>query len=341
MKKILTVLLSIICVFGIIGMSACNPQEEIDKRELSVNFVVPDGAPALSIAKLINDDASFGGKVNYRIVAAENIKSFVVGSGEKADIALVPVNMASLLLGTGSEYKGVATVTHGNLYLLSKDETAVTSENASQMLKGKTVAVVNLANVPGLTVKAMLKKTGIAFTEDEAEKNAENVLLTGIAGTDIAVKLNTGAADYVVAPEPAVSTITGKVPAIKKVAGLHDIYGKYPQAIMVVKSGFLEKHKDFIIKVFDAMTENAEWIVKNPAAAADAVKSKLQEGATPSFSAENTTESSVKGCNIKPEPMNSSNIDEINAYIEAIMQFNGSSPVAKAFSENFFVNIKD
>ncbi len=341
MKKILAVLLSIICVFGIIGMSACNPEDESNKTEISVNFVVPDGAPALSIAKLINDDALFGEKVNYKVVTAENIKSFVVGSGEKADIALVPVNMASLLLGTGSEYKGVACVTHGNLYMLSKDETAVTSDNAAQVLKGKTIAVVNLANVPGLTVKAMLNKIGVSFTEDEADKTSDNVLLVGISGTEIAGKLNTGAADYVVAPEPAVSTITGKVPAIKKIVGLHDIYGKYPQAIMVVKSKLLEENKEFVVKVFDTMKDSAEWIISNPATAADAVKTKLQEGATPSFSSENTTENSVRGCNIMPESMNSEIINEIKAYIEAIMQFNGSSPVAKEFSENFFVNIKD
>ena len=79
------------------------------------------------------------------VVSASDIKNYITGSGEKADIALVPVNVASLLIGDGAEYKAVATVTHGNLYLLSLDQTTVNKENVD-ILKGKMKLVNNIAN---------------------------------------------------------------------------------------------------------------------------------------------------------------------------------------------------
>lgn len=335
MKKILAVLIAVSMLMCTFAFAACGDESA---GKISVSITVPDGAPALAVAKLINDDENFGIKVKYKVVNASDIKNFVVGSGEKSDIALVPVNLASLLLGSGNEYKGVATVTHGNLYLLSKDDTVITAENFD-IIKGKTVAVVNIANVPGLTFKAAVQKAGLQFTEDEKEKTDENVLLTGINGTDIATTLNQGKADYVLAPEPAVSTITGKVPAIKKVAALHDIYGSYPQAVMVVKAAFLAEHEDIVKKVFDAMTANESWIIENPAAAAKAVASKLSEGATASFTAENTTEASVRGCNIKMIRFTEKEIETVKNYITDIKAFGGTSPVAKDFSDNFFVEL--
>ena len=339
-KKILSVLITAVTAFVIAAFSGCGGCAEKSGEDLKLKIVAPDGAPALAIAQLIKENKNFSNRTEYSVVSASDIKNYITGSGEKADIALVPVNVASLLIGDGAEYKAVATVTHGNLYLLSLDQTTVNKENVD-ILKGKTVAVVNIANVPGLTFKAVLKNEGIEFTEDENQKTDDNVLLTGISGTDIASTLNQKKADYVVAPEPAVSTITGKVPAIKKVGALHEIYGNYPQAIMVVKNSLLEKNKDVVKAVYDAMEENQEWIVSHPAEAAEAVASALPEGVTASFTAENTTENSVKGCNIKITPFSSEQIETVKKYIADIKGFGTTSQVAKDFADAFFVDINE
>lgn len=341
MKRILLLALAVVMAVGMGVLAACNNNTNDGKTSLtSLSIVAPDGAPALSIAKLINDNRNFAETTTYKVVNASDIKNYVVGNGEKADIALIPVNLASLLIGDGSEYKGVATVTHGNLYMLSLDETAIDKDNIAS-LKGKTVAVVNIANVPGLTFKAVLKDSGIEFTEDESQKTDENVYLIGINGSDIATTLNQSKADYVIAPEPAVSTITGKVPAIKKVAALHDIYGSYPQAVMVVKNRLLEENKDVVKQVFAAMQENESWIKENPALAAQAVASRLDEGETPSFTADNTTESSVEGCSIKMVTFTDSEIEIVKNYIDDIISFGTTSAVAKQFDDAFFVDINE
>ena len=129
----------------------------------SVNVYMPDGAPALALAKLMSENNTFGQtSVTYNVVPADTIGARVSGENPAADICILPVNAASKLLGSGAKYKMLGTVTNGNLYMLSKGGQAITAENISS-LGGKTVAVINLANVPGLTLKIILSKYDIPF----------------------------------------------------------------------------------------------------------------------------------------------------------------------------------
>ncbi len=137
------------------------PEAEYDKK---VTVYAPDGAPALGLARLLAGEAQFTNEVEYRIVEATTIQTYVTGANPKADICVLPVNLAVKLLGSGENYKLVATLTNGNLYLVSKGGEKITADNIGT-LKGKTVAVVNLAQVPGLTFKLILKNHGLDFTE--------------------------------------------------------------------------------------------------------------------------------------------------------------------------------
>jgi len=344
MKKIISLVMCIVLALGVFALVGCNssPVEPPENNPVSIKVVMPDGAPALSMAQLMKDNMQFGNEVNYEVVAAANIKNHVTGSGEKADIALLPVNAASLMLGQGAEYKMVAAVTHGNLYLLSKSGEAVTAANAKEMLSGKRIAVVNIAAVPGLTAKAMLKKLGVEYTENAGEATEGVTVLKGIAGTEIASSLNSEAdpVDFVIAPEPAVSTITAKAPVIKKVGALHDIYGRYPQAVMVAKTAILESNKQLVLDIFNAMVANEDWVKANPADAATAVANHLAEGVTPTFSAANTTTASVEGSGIDVVNMNAEAIAEVDGYIADIMALGSASPVAKEFPDTFFFDLK-
>ena len=77
------------------------------------------------------------------------------------------------------------------------------------------------------------------------------------------------------------------------------------------------------------------------AEAAEAVASALPEGVTASFTAENTTENSVKGCNIKITPFSSEQIETVKKYIADIKGFGTTSQVAKDFADAFFVDINE
>lgn len=130
-----------------------------------VRVCMPDGAPALALAKLMKEDTSEDG-VRYQVVSANLISSKVTNkdASKNADLCVLPVTAAAKLLGNGNNYQMLGVVTHGNLYLLSKDGDAVTAENISS-LKGKTVGVLQMNAVPGLTMKAVLNKYGVAYQE--------------------------------------------------------------------------------------------------------------------------------------------------------------------------------
>ncbi len=129
----------------------------------TVKVFAPDGAPALGIAKLLHNDSNED-NVTYQIVPADSIASKVNGTSPEADICVLPVNLASKVLGSGANYKMLGTLTNGNLYMLSKNGNAITKTNIAS-LKGKTVGIINLANVPGLMFKIILQKNNVNFTE--------------------------------------------------------------------------------------------------------------------------------------------------------------------------------
>ena len=83
---------------------------------------------------------------------------------KNADMCVLPLTAASKLLGKGADYKMVGVVTHGNLFLISKDGEVVTADTMSA-LKGKTIGVLKINEVPGLTLKVVLNKFGLEYEE--------------------------------------------------------------------------------------------------------------------------------------------------------------------------------
>lgn len=121
----------------------------------SITFVCPDGAPALAIAKYIYDNNKIGDlNVNYKIVSSDKIGSFMLnGSG---DIVVVPINASSKLYNaSGVKYKALSVITHGNLYILSREKLGLND------LKGKTIGVIGQGLVPDLTFRSILKNNSI------------------------------------------------------------------------------------------------------------------------------------------------------------------------------------
>ena len=133
-------------------------------RQDTISIYAPDGAPALALAQLMYDDNQFyQTSVTYNIVSSDAISAYVTGESPVADICILPLNAASKLLGSGETYTILGTVTNGNLYILSKDSEEITSENIVGLLSGKTIGVIQLANVPGLTLKIILNKYGLEY----------------------------------------------------------------------------------------------------------------------------------------------------------------------------------
>lgn len=332
MKKFLSTLAAVLCAAALaVGFTACGQTD--DNAELSV--YVPDGAPALAVAQLMYEDKTMQNvKTEYNVVAAETIQTYVTGQTPKADLAVLPVNAASKLLGSGETYQMLGVVTHGNLFVLSAKTTEELTADTLGSLKGKTVGVVNLANVPGLTFKLILKDNGIAYNDEEVRE--DEVYLKAIDGTAVGALTDV---DYYVAPEPAASTKANAMPTLNIVGSLQTLYGGdngYPQAVLVAKTTVISRYPAYVNDFMDAVRDNATWLQSSAATGQllyDTIAAHLP-GSEPSMNANqlnnktilsNCAVNFVKAADCK---------EEVNAFLAKLIGVNPN--MASAVSDSFY-----
>lgn len=221
------------------GITACN-------KNTDVTVYVPDGAPALAVARLLSEDTAEDG-VTYRVVNPQTITAYVGYKKESknADVCILPFTTATQLLGTDGRYQALGIVTHGNLYIVSKDTTPITDVSA---LSGETLGVLQLQSAPGQVMKSILYKNGVT-----------DVTLTGISGGGDVGALN--GVNYYLLAEPAVTAQQSK--GFHIVGNVQTLYGGengFPQAVLVAKSSLIEDNQAFVQTFVDGVKNSASWL---------------------------------------------------------------------------------
>ena len=322
-----------------LGLAACKQDADTDK---TYSVYAPDGAPALALVNAIEDKAE---KFEYHVVDSSTIQTYVTGEEPEADFCILPVNAASKILGTGTVYQMLGTVTNGNLFFLSaEDNEDLTQDNLSTLV-GKSVGVVQLPNVPGLTLQAVLNKYGIDYqiVENGGEKAEDKVNLIAF---DPANVTPAGGCDYYLCPEPAASTkIKGTASAAKpfRMAGdLQELYGGeegYPQAVLVAKKTVLEgdkTDKDVVKTMLSYMEESGTYLeTVTPETVLSALDGVRTEGLSASFNANNLTSEVIANCSVRFTTASACK-QRVNSFLEELIAVNESA--AKAVSDTFFYN---
>ena len=300
-RHIAKLIAGLFCALVFNGISACNALSK-DTQEIQV--YAPDGAPALSIASLLQEDDADDG-VTYTVVDAATINTYVTGQNPKADVCILPLNMATKLLGAGEIYSLCGVVTHGNLYMLSAQETVYTQENLS-LLIGKTVGVVQLANVSGLTFKIILNNANLPWTElkndDTPSQNSIN--LKAISPNEITPTMS--GIDVFVAPEPAASVKVEKT-ALNFVGNLQSLYSEgegYPQAVLVVKNSLIQSQQSWVQSFLQEVESSAEQLATYTQTSqieivCKAIQSHLLEGLSPTLTVNNLTASAIQNSGVR------------------------------------------
>ena len=125
-----------------------------------LQLYVPDGAPALAVAKLVAEKDTLtvaGYTVNVHIVPANTIAAHIAkGDG---DIVIMPANGGANLVVQGADYKFLCSNTRGILYMISKSEGSVSPED----LAGKTVGCIGQGAVPQYAFERILAANGLAI----------------------------------------------------------------------------------------------------------------------------------------------------------------------------------
>ncbi|AGX42284.1 ABC transporter substrate-binding protein [Clostridium saccharobutylicum] len=264
MKKKLSLLL--IMLFAILTFAGCGnntAQNETSNKESTetkeVSVVIPDGLPAISIAKLIKEKPEIkkGYSVNYTIEQNSDSLSTSVMKGEP-DIAIVPSNLAATAYNKNKQYKIAGTVGWGSFYI------GTTKENQNiEDLKGKEIYNIGKGLTPDIIAKTILKDKGINVDKDVTFSYVEGV-------NELAPIILSGKTDYAVIPEPALSTVQAKNSNFKTMLDLNEEWKKinnseygYPQSTIIVKSDLYDKDKDFVDQVLNQIKISTEWAYNN------------------------------------------------------------------------------
>lgn len=307
MKKIYNLLIAIVlCFSSVFCIAGCKDSDS------EFNFYIPDGAPALAMAKLIYEDNHFGyDDVDYEVVSSSNIGNCILQ--KKADVAILPVNMASKILNDGKEYKVIATVTNGNLYIVGNKDI-----NSLNDLTGEVVGVIGQGNVPDLNFRALLSENDVVYQTSESVI-ADKVAIRYFAeASNLLPMLKTNKLNFGLLPEPAVSKLLSMASNFNVELDIQTLWegGSYPQAVLVMRRSLCE-NTTLVNNILSELEENESWVLENSEKAVNAINSELEDGVVASLQT-TISRDAITNCNIDIRKTTSDEIARIKAYLSKI-----------------------
>jgi len=269
--KILSILLALICAFGLI---ACSPDSGngtstttlgdgnvTPDKNLDVNVTVLSGTTGMGMAKLMSDskDGKAALKYNFTVISdATQISAGIIGGS--IDIAAVPTNLASTLYKkTNGGVQVLAINTLGVLYLIEKGNTV--TDIAS--LKGKTVYVPGQGTNPEYILKYIIENNNMKVGEDvifDYTYNSPDALSTAVAG---------GLVDIALLPEPKVTVVKAQNKELRTAIDLTAEWdkvaseGSLVQGCIIARKEFVDAHKVEINAFLDEYKASVEYIDTN------------------------------------------------------------------------------
>ena len=251
MKKISTLILTIILVVNLIGCSLSK-----DVRVKTYN-----GLPAISICKLIKEEENIKSsyKTSYTIESNEN-KLLESLNKKEVDIALVPTDMAAKVYNKNSSYQIYASIGQGSYYLVTSDP-EVTGFNST--LINKEIAIAGESSMTDNIVKAILKKNNI---DETLVKFKYTNTVPELVKTLTLGEIYTG-----IVPETSLTSLLYKHSGLKILASTNDAYENtfdisegYPQFSVIVRKDFAKNNKEYVNKFLSKVKESIEFVNNNP-----------------------------------------------------------------------------
>ena len=295
--------------FGAVAFAACGDgnEENDNGGNTSVEVYLPDGTPALAMAKAMTEGVDIEGyDVNFHIIAAGNIGT--VFTATDADLAIMPTIGAATNFTKGTEIQLVSTNVFGNLYIVGVNSAVDSLDD----LTGKLVYTTAATTIQLL--QYLLDENGITYATGSEAAAGQVTLYSVLSASNIIPVLKmaetNGTEAYGVLGEPQVTQCKAKVPTAQSVIDFQaewtDITGfdGYPQASLIVKNDFSAEHGDFVEAFARALEDNGEWLSSedNIAAFKQALveynEAQGEDGYQTSLANLTLTTATIEGCNL-------------------------------------------
>ncbi|MCL2632359.1 MAG: ABC transporter substrate-binding protein, partial [Coriobacteriia bacterium] len=203
-----------------------NMMSELAPADAPAQIITTDDAP---------DSYSFGFSVYG--TADELVPKLISGD---IDIALLPANLASVVYNrTGGGISVIDINTLGVLYVVSADD----SISSLQDLAGRTLLMTGKGMVPEYVVQYLLEQNGLT-DQVTIEFKSE--------ATELAAVINSDPTAIALLPEPYVSVVTGRNPALVVRVDLTEEWnllgteGQLITGVTVVRNDFLAEHPNIV-----------------------------------------------------------------------------------------------
>ena len=343
-KKLFVILtaLALIAAFSVVALAGCTPDEgdpsSGDNTVTEINIVVPDGSPAIALAKLINDNASPEGySVNYTIVSGAAQIAPAIANGT-ADIAIAPTNIGATIYNKTGSIKLVSTVVQGALYMVGKEDlSGDTTEARLRSLMGQTVYNIGQGATPDLTFRYILDHFEIPYKMTDVE-SADYIALRYVSeGSELIPMLKQGNAKYGILGEPAVSRANAN-PETSTVFSIQDLWKEatgsqtdgFPQASLFVGTTLLDgNHTALLEWLNEGLTANETWAVENPSLVTSALSGK---GST---SLSGLSAAMISACNLDTIAAADAR-EAVNTYLTALYKFQPNTVDGKVPDDGFY-----
>ncbi len=344
-KKILTTIalalvMALLVTFALVGCENKddNTGDGTTPETVTVNVVVPDGSPAIAIAKLVSENPTFAGyDISYTIVeGATQISAAILNN--TANIAIAPLNLGATMYNKGMGVKLVTTNVQGSLYMVGKNmpADAPTAEKLAS-LKGKVVYNIGQGATPDLTFKYILDHFGIGYVKGDTAAEGVVTLNYVNTGSELIPLLKQGKAEYGIMGEPAVTKANANA-GTSTVFDIQALWQEstgsatagFPQAGVFVKESLLtSEHAAFIEWFVTKLQENDEWAPANP----DTVSSALTSAGSTSLAG--LTSDTITACNLDTVKAVDAKA-AVNTYLKVLFDFNKATVGGKMPDDAFF-----
>lgn len=262
MKKLFSAMLAAMLLVGCSSNSTNSSTAEPETTQSTTTEAVtaeglkilsPQGAPALSLIPIKNDDKNDITTVD----GSDALQAAFVSPSSEYDIIIAPTNLGvKLASGGNTDYKLLAIVDWGNLYIVGNDENVLEDENAVITAFGEDA-------VPGLVFKRVYE-----------DKIAGTVNWVGTVQEAMA-SLAAGQCDAALLAEPVATASIAKAKendiTVSVVSNVEEEWGDegFPMAGFFVNSETYEENAAMYDAMLDEMKEYAE------STAADEEKTQL------------------------------------------------------------------
>ena len=254
MKKVISLVLSLVLALTTLTLLSCGKEEPVDVRVFALK-----GPTGMGMAQLMEENELGNAKNNYTFTIAsspDEVSAEIIKGNY--DIAAVPTNLASVLYNkTEGKIRIAAVNTLGVLYILENGNTISSLAD----LEGKHIYATGQASTPEYVLDYILKANNI------------NCEVTYLADhSELATLMVSGDAEIGMLPVPNATTVLMQSEARialnvteewEKAAALNGDDGALYQGCIIINPDFIEAHPDAVEEFLEEYAASVKFINEN------------------------------------------------------------------------------